>query len=79
MFNDQLNFLSNNIKGIKASEKRLKLFEYFRNLSTPVGFVFLQETHSSGDVEKRWSDDFQEQLFFSHGKANSCGVPIGCY
>ena len=53
MFNDKLSFLSNNVKGIKASEKRLKLFEYFRNLSTLAGFVFLQETHSSVDVEKK--------------------------
>ena len=31
MFNNKLSFLSNNVKGIKVSEKRLKLFEYFRN------------------------------------------------
>ena len=34
-------FLSNNVKGIKASKKKLRLFEYFRNLSTPMGLVFL--------------------------------------
>ena len=34
-------FLSNNVKRIKASEKKLRLFEYFRNLSTPMGLVFL--------------------------------------
>ena len=45
-------FLSNNVTGIKASENRLKLFEYFRNLSTPVVFVLFQETHSSVDVKK---------------------------
>ena len=50
MFNDKLSFLSNNVKGIRASEKRLKLFEYARNLNTPAGFVFLQDTHSSADV-----------------------------
>ena len=62
----------------------------FRRLSTPTGFVFLQEAHSSGDIEEKgmlcvssrntllgryWgkrNDDFQGQLFFSHGKANSC-------
>ena len=52
MFNDRLSFLSNNVKRIKASQKRLKLFEYFRKLSTPVRFVFLQKTHSSVDAEK---------------------------
>ena len=66
MFNDKLTFLSNNVKGIKASEKGLNLFKCFRNLSTPMGFVFLQETHSSVDVEKKWNDDFQGQLFFFH-------------
>ena len=51
MFKDKLSFLSNNVKGIKASEKRL--------------------THCSVDVQKKWNDDYQGQLFFSHGKTNS--------
>ena len=53
MFNDKLKFSSDNFKGIKASEKRLKSFEYFRNLSIPVRFAFLKETHSSVDVKKK--------------------------
>ena len=53
MLNDKLSFLSNNVEGIKASEKRLKLFEYFKNLSAPARFMFLQETHSLVDVEKK--------------------------
>ena len=44
MFNDKLSFLSKYVQGIKASEKRLKVFEYFRILRTAVGFVLLQET-----------------------------------
>ena len=60
MFNDKLSFLSKNGKGIKASEKLLKLFEYFRILSTAVGSAFLQETHFSVDVEKKWNNEFQE-------------------
>ena len=43
MFHDKLSFLSKNVQRIKASEKRLKLFECFRILSSAVGFVFLQE------------------------------------
>ena len=57
MLNDKLSVLSNIVKEIKASEKRLKLFEYFRNLSTPAGFVFPQKTHSLVDVEKKWNND----------------------
>ena len=39
MNNGKLNFLSNEVKGIQAFEKRLRLFEYFRELKTPAGFV----------------------------------------
>ena len=38
MINDKLSFLSKKVEGINASEKRLKLFEYFRILSNPVRF-----------------------------------------
>ena len=79
MSNDNLIFISNNVKGIQFTEKRIKLFEYLRNYVTPNGFIFLQETHSSSKDEKRWKDEFKGQLFFSHGKTNSCGVAIGFY
>ena len=59
-------FLSNNVKGIKASEKKLGLFEYFRNLSTPIGFVFLREAHSSVDVEKNGTTIKDNCLLFFH-------------
>ena len=75
--NGNYNFISNNVKGIKASEKRLKLFEYLRNNINSNGFIFLQETHSSSNDEQKWKDDFGDTLFFSHGKSNSCGVAIG--
>ena len=39
--------------------------------------IFLQETYSSVKDEKIWNDEFEGQLFFSHGKTNSCGVAIG--
>ena len=75
--NSNYNFISNNVKGIKASEKRLKLFEYLRNKINNNGFVFLQETYSSLKDEQKWIDHFNGPLFFSHGKNNSCGVSIG--
>ena len=62
MFNDKLSFLPNNGKGIKASEKRLKSFEHFRNLNTPSGFVFLHETHSSVDIKKKMKRQFSNTV-----------------
>ena len=38
--------------------------------------IFLQETHSSVDDEKRWCDELNGSLYFSHGKTNLGGVAI---
>ena len=65
------------LKGIRSSEKRLKIFEYLKNNIHHNGFVFLQETHSLTQDEKKWKDDFKDPLLFWHGSTNSCGVAIG--
>lgn len=71
------NFITNNVKGLQLSKKRLKLFEYFRDKLSSNGILFLQETHSTINNELKWKDEFKGALFFSHGKSNSCGVLIG--
>ena len=58
------NFISDNVKGIGSSEKRLKIFEYLNNNIHQNGFVFLLETHSLTQDEKKWKDDFKDPLFF---------------
>ena len=79
--NNQLNFnfLTNNVKGLQSSKKRIKMFEYLKNKIGHKGILFLQETHSAFDTEKQWNDEFKGQLYFSHGKTNSCGVLIAFY
>ena len=77
MNSDNLNFISNNAKGIQKSEKRIKIFEYLKNSISPNGFIFLQETHSSVADEKRWCDKLNGSLYFSHGKTNLGDVAIG--
>ena len=64
---------------MQSSRKHVKIFEYFRNKVAPKGILLLQETHCSVEMEKQWSDDFKGQLYFSHGKTNSCGVLTGFY
>ena len=73
---NNLRFISNNAKGLQAISKRIKIFEYLKNYVTSNGVIFLQETHSSIKDEKLWNDEFEGQLFFSHGKTNSCGAAI---
>ena len=73
-------FISNNVKGFRSSEKRLKIFEYLKSNIHHKGFVFLQEIHSLKQYEKKWKDNFKDPLFFfTHGSTSSCGVAIGFY
>ena len=65
----KLNFLSNNVNGLKSSKKGDEV--------SNIGIIFLQETHSTQDGHNKWRDDSQRQIFFSHGTTNSCGVMIG--
>ena len=71
--NGNYNFISNNVKGIKASEKRLKLFEYLKNNINDNGFIFLQETHSLSNDELKWKDEFGGPLFLHTEKAMLMG------
>ena len=71
------NFITNNVKGLQLSKKRLNLFEYFRDKLSSNGILFLQETHSTINNKLKWKGEFKGALFFSHGKSNSCGVLIG--
>ena len=60
---DSLNFLSNNVNGLKSSKKLIKMFEYFREKISNNG-IFLQETHSSEDTFNNWRNDFKGEVFF---------------
>ena len=73
------NVSSNNVKGLKSSKKQLKHIQLFINKISPKFFLFLQKTHYSKVTEKIWNDLFNCDLFFSHGKINSCGVLVGFY
>ena len=70
-----LNFITNNIKGIRNNSKRLFVVEYFRNKLGNNGILFLQKTHFTFN-EIIWKNDFNGPVFYSHGTSQSCGVLI---
>ena len=74
MANSKVYFVTNNVKGLQSSKKRLKFIEYLKNKLESNGVLFLQETHSISNNENAWTDDFNGQVFFSHGTPNSRGV-----
>ena len=70
---DNINFLSNNVKGISSTNKRIKLFEYLKKYVAPNGFIFLQETHSSINDEKSGKMNLKENYFFHMAKQTLVG------
>ena len=72
MFNLKMYVFNTNGMGT-MKEKRLAIFEKFRNKKA---FVLLQETHSTSQCEKKWEDEWGQQILFSHGTSNSNGVAI---
>ena len=64
------NFLTNNAKGLQSTKKRLKLFNFLKNKICRKGILVSQETHSSVEIKKKWTDDFLDKIYYSHSKAN---------
>ena len=55
------------------------MFNFLRKHSSKNAIIFLQETHSTANCEKIWTDQWasgKEKIYFSHGTSNSTGVLI---
>ncbi len=67
-----------NVRGIHSKKtKRLKHFHNFKK-KYPNSFIFLQETHSSKDIEIIWSREWGGEIIYAHGSTSSRGVAILC-
>ena len=62
--NNSVSFITNNVKGMQSSKKRLKLMQSFKDKIGSNGVLFLQETHSNSKVEQKWKEDFKGPIFF---------------
>lgn len=71
---NNINFLTLNVRGINGSKKRRAIFRQLHNKK--VSKVFLQETYSSNDQEKIWSNEWGGKIYFNHGSKHSRGVAI---
>ena len=72
--------LSKNVKGLKASEKQLKPFQFFnKKISLKGVFFFTRITflESHGKNMGWWI--YWWLIFFSHGWTNSCDVLVNFY
>ena len=71
--NNSPRFITNNVKGIQLSKKRLKI-QYFKEKIGSTGTLFLKENSLNSKVEQKWKEYFKGHVFFFHEKSNSCGV-----
>ena len=53
MMTETISFVSYNSKGLRIKEKRIKIFEYLKNSISHNGFIFLQETHSHYNDQRK--------------------------
>ena len=74
MLNLKCSVLSLNVKGLRISLKRQKIFHWLIQHNSLNAITFLQETHSDRKTEKSWKNYCNGDLYFSHGTTNSSGV-----
>ena len=64
MLRNSLSFITNNVKRIKSSKKRLKLIKHFKDKTGSTCVLFPQEFHSDRKVEQKWKEDVKCPVFF---------------
>ena len=62
------------MRGCNSELKRKKQFAWMRDSGADI--VFMQETHTEGNVENTWRVQWGHTITFSHGSRNSKGVAI---
>lgn len=69
-----LNFLSFNVRGLSNLKKRKTIFTFCKKQKCDV--IFLQETHSTKNVEETWKKEWGGKIIYSHGASNARGAMI---
>ena len=74
MSNFNFNVLSLNVRGLRDYKKNRKMFNWFVKYKGENGITFIQETHSTLDIENEWSQRTSGKLVMSHGTSKSKGT-----
>ena len=71
-----IDLLSLNVRGIRNYKKCRKTLNWLVKHGGNRGISFLQETHSTPDVENEWKQRFRGDVYLSHGTSLSKRVAI---
>lgn len=74
MSNRNLKVVSLNVNGIANAVKRKIIFNNLRDQKADI--YLIQETHSSEDQSRLWTNEWGGKAFYSHGSSGSRGVAI---
>ena len=69
-----LKCVSYNVNRLRKNPKRKSIFYFLKQKNYDI--IFLQETYSCFNDEKRWQYEWKGKLVFSHGENNSKGVAV---
>ena len=64
------------MRGLREYRKSKKIFNWVVKHRGNRCVTFLQETHSTTDIETEWSQRYKGEIVMSHGTSNSKGVAI---
>ena len=70
----KFNVLSLNTRGLIERKKRRSIFRFVKKQK--VDICFMQETHSSREIENIWQNEWGGKIYFSHGTRNSRGAMV---
>jgi exonuclease III len=74
MTKHDLKLISYNVRGLNNARKRTAIFEHLRNQMCDI--ALLQETYSSDEIEKQWTQEWGGEGYFLHGSKHSKGLAI---
>ena len=69
-----LRLISLNVRGISNFKKRWMIYTWCKKKNTDI--IFLQETHSTKEVENQRRNEWDAEIIMSHGTSNSRGVAV---
>ena len=71
---DKLSLITLNVRGLNSSRKRRAIFRQLHHKNASI--IFLKETYSTNNLEKVWSNEWGNKIYFCHGSKHSKGVAI---
>lgn len=69
-----INVVSYNVNGLRSMDKRRTIFNFLKAQNSHL--ILLQETQSTPEIEKVWSNEWGSRIFFAHGTNMSRGVAL---